>query len=302
VIGFPQNQWSVSTITRNDVVVNALTIDVEDWFHATFLGIPESSWSQCETRVVSSTERLLQILNESGVYATFFVLGWVAERAPALVRMIAEKGHEVASHGTMHRQVFRQTPDEFEADVRKSVDLIRKVIDQPILGYRAPAFSIGVNQLWALEILSDLGFLYDASVFPVRTPVYGIANAPRFVHPICGGRMLEIPPATVKMGPWRLPIAGGVYTRVLPLSFTLWGIRRLNQKEKRPAVMYLHPWELDPKRPPAGKNGLARWSHGLGKSATSDRLRQLLSTFPFAPIREVFSLPYRQDNGGKNDA
>lgn len=275
---------------RNDnAVVNALTIDVEDWYHATFLGVPESSWSTCEERVVESTEHILNILDESSVHATFFVLGWVAERAPKLIRAISDRGHELASHGTMHRQVFSQTPEEFVSDVKRSVELIQSAAGQPVCGYRAPAFSVGKNESWALQELAALGFRYDASIFPIRNFLYGIANAPRFIYPICEGRMVEIPPATVHVGSWRFPIAGGVYFRFLPLPLILWGIHRLNHSENQPAILYLHPWEFDPKYPADGVNSLARWSHGLNKSDMDRRLRKLLSTFSFAPIREVFS-------------
>lgn len=271
-------------------VVNALTVDVEDWFHATFLGVSETDWSGCEARVIPNTQHLLKILDDHGVKATFFVLGWVAERAPELVRAIASAGHEIASHGAMHRQVFRQTPEEFACDVRKSLASLRPVTHHPILGFRAPAFSIGKDQSWALEILAEQGFQYDASLFPVRTPLYGVAAAPRFSHLICDGRLLEIPPATLQIGPWRFPIAGGVYFRTLPFSLILWGIRHLNQREKRPAVLYLHPWELDPQPPARGANGLARWSHGINKSSMTHRLQRLLQAFSFAPIREVMEI------------
>lgn len=281
----------------DDTVINALTIDVEEWFHATYLGVPESSWSSCEERVAENTEHILTILDESGVNATFFVLGWVAERMPGLVQAIADKGHELASHGTMHRQIFRQTPEEFVADVGRSIELIQLAASQPIIGYRAPAFSLGKNEAWALQELAALGFRYDASIFPARNFLYGIANAPRFAYPICGGRMLEIPPATVHVGSWRCPIAGGVYLRLLPLSLILWGIHRLNHSEKQPAVLYLHPWEFDPKYPTRGKNGLARWSHSLNKTDMDRRLRVLLSTFSFAPIRDVFSFHLDKTNG-----
>lgn len=272
------------------MVINALTIDVEDWFHATFLGVPETAWPDCEPRVVTSTRRLLKVLAEEGVRATFFVLGSVAEETPELVRTIAASGHEIASHGHSHRRVCRQTPVEFAADLRRSVEQISTVAGVSVLGYRAPAFSIGVNQKWAFEILADNGFLYDSSVLPARTPLYGIAGAPRFSHRVCTSRLLEVPLATVEIGRWRFPVAGGVYLRLLPLPIVSWAIRRLNEVERQPAVLYLHPWELDPWPPPRGRNALARWSHTVNKATMMGRLRQLLSRFSFAPIRDVFAI------------
>lgn len=272
------------------MVTNALTVDIEDWFHATFLGVPETAWPDCEPWAVTSTQRVLEVLAEEGVRATFFILGWVAEKTPELVRAIAADGHEIATHGHLHRQVYRQTPVEFAADLRRSVEQISAAAGIPVVGYRAPAFSIGVDQEWAFEILADNGFLYDSSVLPVRTPLYGVAGAPRFSHPVCAGRLLEIPLSTVEIGWWRFPIAGGVYLRLLPLPVIVWAIRRLSGVEGQPAVLYLHPWELDPRAPPRGRNALARWSHTVNKGAMLDRLRQLLSRFSFAPIRDVFGI------------
>jgi polysaccharide deacetylase family protein (PEP-CTERM system associated) len=273
------------------MLVNALTVDVEDWFHATFLGVDEDSWPACEPRIVTSTRRILDILREEGVKATFFVLGWVAEKHPAIVQAINADEHEIACHSHYHRQVFRQTPEEFSADLRKSIASIHSAADVTILGYRAPAYSIGASQKWAFDIMVEQGIEYDSSILPVRTPFYGISGAEPFPHRVCEERLLEIPLSTVKFGPVRFPMAGGVYLRLLPLPFILWAIRRLNNVEGQPAVMYLHPWELDPQPPPNGRNALTRWSHTVNKRGMESRLRKLLSCFTFAPIREVFDIP-----------
>lgn len=271
-------------------MLNALTIDVEDWFHATYLGVPEEAWPDCEGRVLSNTQRILDLLSGAGVRATFFVLGCVAESTPEIVRRIAEGGHEIACHSYRHRRVCRQTPAEFAADLQRSVEQISRVTGAPVSGYRAPAFSIDLDKSWVFDILADNGFLYDSSILPVRTPLYGAAGTPRFSYRIGDGRLLEIPLSTTQIGRWRFPIAGGVYLRLLPFRLISWAIRRLNQVDCRPAVIYLHPWELDPMPPPRGRNTLARWSHTVNKGAMEQRVRRLLTSFAFAPIQDVFSI------------
>ena len=273
------------------MLVNALTVDVEDWFHDTYLGVDEGSWLECEPRIVTSTRRILDILREEGVRATFFVLGWVAEKHPAIIQAINADGHEIACHSHYHRQVFRQTPEEFSADLRKSITSIRSAADVRILGYRAPAASIGKSQKWVFDILVEQGIVYDSSIFPVRTPLYGISGAEPYSHRVCDERLLEIPLSTVKIGPVRFPMAGGVYLRLLPMPFILWAIRKINDKDKQPAVMYLHPWELDPQPPLNGRNTFTRWTHTVNKQGMESRFRKLLSCFTFAPIREVFNIP-----------
>ena len=272
------------------MVKNALTIDVEDWFHATFLGVPENDWKICKPWIESNIDRILEILGGEQVKATFFILGWIAERMPKLVRSIAEEGHEIASHSYCHRQVFRQSPDEFSQDLRLSIERIQTAVDVPVLGYRAPAASIGKDQQWAFEIMVENGILYDSSMLPVRTPLYGVAGLPRFAFKLCEGRLLEIPLTAVKVGPVRIPVSGGVYTRLLPISFTEWAIRQVNEVDGQPMILYLHPWELDPKPPPLGKNGITRWSHTVNKGKMEQRFRQLLSRFSFGPVRDVFSI------------
>lgn len=279
-------------------MLNALTVDVEDWYHATFLGVPESSWSGCERRLSPSTSRLLDILAEAGVRATFFVLGCVAAEMPSLVRAIADRGHELACHGYYHRQVLGQAPPEFVADVERSVEAIRRATGVQVSGYRAPAASIGPGQEWVFDVLVDAGFVYDSSIMPARTPLYGTAAAPRFSHRVANGRLFEIPLSTAELGRCRFPIAGGVYLRLLPFRLTCWGIERVNQVEGQPAVVYLHPWEIDPQPPRLGRNWLARWSHTINKGVMEERVRQLLDRFSFGPISEVFDLNGRPAGGG----
>jgi polysaccharide deacetylase family protein (PEP-CTERM system associated) len=271
-------------LKRENIVLNALTIDVEEWYHATFLGVPESAWPGCERWLAESIGRLLAILAEARVRATFFVLGCVAQEVPDLVRSIAEGGHEIACHSYNHRQVFRQTPAEFALDVERSVKLIEQASQARVLGYRAPAYSISAGQHWAFEILADQGFLYDSSIMPARTPLYGDGNAPRFPHRVASGRLLEIPLATLNIGGWRFPVAGGVYLRMFPYALICKAIRQLNQGEGQPAVIYLHPWEVDPRPPPLGRTWIARWSHTINKRGMEARVCQLIDRFPFAPI------------------
>jgi len=269
---------------------NALTIDVEDWFHATYLGVAEKDWPSCEPWVKSNIHRILGILAEEEVKATFFILGWIAERMPELVQSIAAGGHEIASHSYWHHQVFRQPPAEFALDLRLSIEMIQAAVDVPILGYRAPAASIGKDQKWAFEVMAENGILYDSSMLPVRTPLYGVAGLPRFAFKLCEGRLLEIPLTTVEVGPIRIPISGGVYTRLLPMSFTEWAFKRVNEVDGQPMMLYLHPWELDPQPPPLGRNVITRWSHIVNKGKMEARFRQLLSRFSFGPVRDVFSV------------
>jgi polysaccharide deacetylase family protein (PEP-CTERM system associated) len=224
------------------------------------------------------------------VQATFFVLGCVAQEAPDIVRAIVKGGHEVGCHSYNHRQVFRQTPNEFATDLEKSVRYIEEASQERLLGYRAPAGSIGTGQQWAFDILADHGFLYDSSIFPVRTPLYGTSDASRFPYRVAGGRLIEYPLATLQFDRWRFPVSGGVYFRMIPYTLFSKAIKRLNEIEGRPAIIYLHPWEIDPRPPPCGRNWLSRWSHTINKRGMVMRVRKLLDQFSFAPIREVFNL------------
>lgn len=272
-------------------IVNAMTVDVEDYFHASVFdrAVPRSTWTDLESRVVPNTERLLQILNEANVRATFFVLGWVAERFPGLVRRIAESRHEVASHGFEHRLIYDQTPAAFREDIRRARHAIEDAAGVQVFGYRAPSFSVTTRSLWALDILCEEGYRYDASIFPVRHHRYGIPDAPR--HPYFiehhGRRLLEVPGSTVRLGSINLPVAGGGYFRLLPYAWTRWGIGRLNRLERRPAVFYLHPWEIDPDQPRVRVRFLSRVRHYSNLAKTESRLRRLLRDFSFGPLGEV---------------
>jgi polysaccharide deacetylase family protein (PEP-CTERM system associated) len=217
-------------------VVNAMTIDVEDYFHVSaFDGlVSRDRWDQLESRVCANTERLLGLFSEQGVTATFFVLGWVAERFPDLVSRIAGLGHEVASHGYGHRLIYEQTRDAFREDVRRAKDILESLTGKRVDGYRAPSYSITPQSLWALDVLLGEGHRYDASIFPIRHDRYGIPSSPRHPHVVRreNGSLVEAPGSTVRIGGMNLPVAGGGYFRILPYAWTQWGIRRLNAVEK----------------------------------------------------------------------
>jgi polysaccharide deacetylase family protein (PEP-CTERM system associated) len=225
----------------------------------------------------------------AGVRGTFFVLGWVVERCPALVRRIAAGGHELASHGYHHRLLYQLTPDEFRQDVRRAKRLIEDASGAGVSGYRAPSFSVVRSTLWALDVLLEEGYRYDASIFPVRHDRYGIPDAERHPHVVRGpaGALVEVPASTVRLGSTNLPIAGGGYFRLLPYAWTRWGMRRVNETERRPVVFYLHPWEIDPGQPRIPVGVATRLRHYSGLSRTADRLNRLMRDFRFDSIRAV---------------
>ncbi len=271
-------------------------MDVEDYFQVSAFEqvVDRGHWGDFDRRVVANTGRLLDLFAEFDVRATFFVLGWIAEREPALVRRIAAAGHEIASHGYWHRLVYEQTPQEFRDDVRSAKACLEALSGQPVLGYRAPSFSITEKSLWALDVLAEEGFAYDASIFPVHHDRYGIPSAPRHAffcdgsHPAFGcatsQQLAEIPASTVRLGWLNVPVAGGGYFRLLPYAWTRWGIRRVNRVERKPVVFYLHPWEIDPNQPRMSAPALTRFRHYGNLRHTERRLRKLLGDFRFASV------------------
>ena len=273
-------------------VVNAMTIDVEDYFHVSVFDgvVPRREWDRLESRVGANTDRLIELFGEAGIRATFFVLGWVGERFPQLVRRIAEAGHEVASHGHAHRLIYDQTRQAFREDVRRAKGVLESVTGLAVDGYRAPSYSITPRSLWALDVLIEEGYTYDSSIFPIHHDRYGIPLSPRHPYLIARrrGSLMEVPASTVRYGPLNLPIGGGGYFRILPYAWTRWGIRQLNQVEGRPAVFYLHPWEIDPAQPRLPASRLSRFRHYHNLDQTESRLRALLRDFRFSSMRKVF--------------
>ena len=268
-------------------IVNAMTVDVEDYFHVSVFDglVPRHAWEQMESRVCANTERLLAIFQESGIQATFFVLGWVAERFPRLVRAIAAEGHEIASHGYGHRLVYDLTPRAFREDVRRAKHLLESTAQRRVVGYRAPSYSVTPKSLWALDVLVEEGYHYDASIFPIHHDRYGIPVSPR--HPYVfdrASRLVEVPGSTVRCGPFNLPIGGGGYFRILPYAWTHWGISRLNEREQTAAIFYLHPWEIDPDQPRLRAPILGRFRHYFNLGRTEERLRALIRDFRFGSM------------------
>ena len=272
-------------------VVNAMTVDVEDYFHASAFDrvVSRASWDELESRVVPNTQRLLGLFQDHDVRATFFILGWVAERYPALVREIAAAGHELASHGQNHQLVYLLTPSQFRDDVRRAKDTIEQVAGVRVQGYRAPSFSIVKTSLWALDVLIEEGHTYDASIFPIRHDRYGIADAPRTSHTIqrAAGSIVEVPSSTVRIGDANYPIAGGGYFRLFPYAATKWGINRVNTVDREPVVLYIHPWEVDPEQPRLPASRTTRLRHHVGMNTTMDKLRSVMGDFSFGPIAHV---------------
>jgi polysaccharide deacetylase family protein (PEP-CTERM system associated) len=274
-------------------MLNALTIDVEEYFHPNAMDgvVPEESWDAQPRRVEQNTHRVLDLLDEREARATFFVLGWVAERCPALIREIARRGHEVACHGFAHRLVYRLGPERFRADVERGRSRLEDLLGERVLGFRAASYSIVASTLWALDVLIELGFAYDSSIFPIRHDIYGIPDFSRTPVKLrrAGGEILEIPASTIRAFGRNWPIAGGGYFRLLPYSVTRAALRRLNRREAMPGIVYLHPWEIDPEQPRLAGPRRARFRQYANLGATETRLRRLLADFRFAPLAEVFA-------------
>jgi polysaccharide deacetylase family protein (PEP-CTERM system associated) len=292
------------------VMLNALTIDVEDYFQVTAFErhVRRDEWHHYPLRVENNTCKILDILEEYKVSATFFVLGWVAERLPILVRRIRDSGHEIASHGYGHELIYRIGPEKFRADVRKAKIILEDITGEKVCGYRAPSYSITRQSLWAFEILAAEGYTYDSSTFPVLHDIYGIPGGERFPHEIRtqAGTIREFPISTfpLKVGKWQscMPIAGGGYLRLLPASLVGRAINYINTREKQPAVVYFHPWEIDPGQPRIKAGLKSRFRHYLNLEKTEKRIIHLLENFSFSTVRNVLgieSLPTdRSDSQG----
>lgn len=276
---------------KGALVRNALTVDVEDYFHVAALAeaIRTDDWPRMEYRVEANTHRLLQLFADRGVKATFFVLGWVAERSPGLVRAIAENGHEVACHGYSHQLVYNQTPDLFLEETRRAKSILEQQVQVPVEGYRAASYSITRQSRWALDILCDLGFRWDSSIFPVRHDRYGMPGSPRWPYELKtdnGQTLIEFPISTLRLPGYTLPIAGGGYFRLFPYWFSRWGLGRIN-REGEPFIFYLHPWEIDPDQPRFEVKWLSRFRHYNNLDVCLARLRRLLDHFEFTTVNQV---------------
>ncbi|MGH8201366.1 MAG: XrtA system polysaccharide deacetylase [Steroidobacteraceae bacterium] len=274
-------------------LTNAFTVDVEDYFQVAALAsaVSRESWPTREYRVEQNTERLLELLAERDVHGTFFVLGWVAERSPGLVRRIAAAGHEIACHGYSHELIYRQSREDFRAETARAKGLLQDAIGEAVLGYRAASFSIVRDTLWALDDLIDLGFHYDSSIFAIRHDRYGIPDAspvPGRVTAPSGRSILEFPMAPANFFGLKIPVTGGGYFRIFPYRLTLAGLRRINAAG-RPFAFYLHPWEIDPDQPRISVGTLSRFRHYTNLSRCQARLRLLLNEFAFAPMGRMLA-------------
>jgi polysaccharide deacetylase family protein (PEP-CTERM system associated) len=272
--------------------MNAFTVDVEDYFHVAALSsaIRRDSWDQRELRVEENIERLLGILDEHCVRATFFVLGWLAERRPALVRRIADAGHEVACHGYSHQLVYTQSPREFREETVRAKSFLEDTLGHPVAGYRAASFSVTQASLWALDILIDAGFHYDSSIFPIHHDLYGLPGAnpePHRVSAPSGRTIAEFPMSAAKFFGVQVPVSGGGYFRILPYWLTRAGLRQINQRRGRPFAFYLHPWELDPGQPRIKVGAFSRFRHYTNLERCEGRLRRVLADFAFTSMHEA---------------
>jgi polysaccharide deacetylase family protein (PEP-CTERM system associated) len=276
-------------------LMNALTVDVEDYFQVSAMAphIARDSWDAQPCRVERNVQRLLAMFAQHGAHATFFTLGWVAERYPQLVHDIVAGGHEIASHGYGHLRASDQSQADFAQDVRRAKALLEDIGGQEVQGYRAPSFSIGHGNAWAFDVLLDAGYRYSSSVYPVQHDHYGMPDAPRFPYAARPG-LIEIPITTTRVLGRNLPAGGGGYFRLAPYRLSRWALRRVNAIDRRPAIFYMHPWEIDPGQPRIAGTGLkTRFRHYVNLSRTESRLGQLLQDFNWGRVDEVFGLSVR---------
>jgi polysaccharide deacetylase family protein (PEP-CTERM system associated) len=277
-----------------DRPVNVMTVDVEDYFQVSAFEpyIRRDSWGRLECRVERNVDRILQLFDRHGVKATFFTLGWIAERYPQMVRRMVAQGHELASHGWSHVRVTQQDQDAFRQDIVRTKALLEDVSGQEILGYRAASYSIGADNLWALDVLRETGHLYSSSIYPIRHDLYGMPEAPRFAFRPSEGGFLEFPVTTFRIANKNLPCGGGGWFRLVPYAGMRWAIRRVNRVDGESAIFYFHPWEIDPDQPrQAGIDAKTRFRHYLNLERMESRLDRLLGDFSWGRMDEVLYFP-----------
>jgi polysaccharide deacetylase family protein (PEP-CTERM system associated) len=283
-------------------VINALTIDVEDYFQVSAFApyIPRSDWDQKQCRVERNVQRILALLAEHRIQATFFTLGWIAERYPDLVRTIVAQGHELASHGYGHERASDLSEEAFKRDIGKAKTLLEDLSGVEVKGYRAPSFSIGPNNLWAFDALAKAGYRYSSSIYPIRHDHYGMPDAPRFAHAVRDG-LLEVPVTTLRLFGHNFPASGGGYFRLLPYAVSRWMFRRVNASDGQAAVFYFHPWEIDPDQPRiAGIDAKTRFRHYVNIGRNHAKLSQLMADFSWGRMDRIFldSAPAGAERGG----
>lgn len=279
-------------MAENNTIRNAFTVDVEDYFQVSALApyIPRQQWDSIPCRIERNVERILDLLSEQGAHATFFTLGWIAERYPVLVRRIVEQGHELASHGYGHLRASEQTPDNFHEDISRSKKLLEDIGGVAVQGYRAPSFSIGANNLWALDLLQDAGYRYSSSIYPIQHDHYGMPEAPRFAfRPRGESGLLELPVTTVNVFGRNYPAGGGGYFRMLPYPMSRWCLNRVNRQDSQPCMFYFHPWEIDAEQPrQPGINFKTRFRHYVNLSRMEGKICALLRDFEWDRVDRVF--------------
>jgi polysaccharide deacetylase family protein (PEP-CTERM system associated) len=272
------------------VISNAFTVDVEDYFQVSALApyIPRDQWDEKPCRVERNVDRILQLLDDAGAHATFFTLGWIAERYPQLIRRIGDNGHEVASHGYQHERASELDPAAFLADIQLAKAVLEDVAGGAVSGYRAPSFSINSANDWAFDCLTEAGYRYSSSIYPIEHDHYGMPDAPRFPYR-SRDSLLEVPITTTRFMNRNWPAGGGGYFRLMPYAMSKWLIRRVNEVDGQPAIFYFHPWELDPEQPRVpGIDAKTRFRHYVNLHRTEDRLRQLLRDFNWDRVDHVF--------------
>ena len=272
-------------------LVNAMTVDVEDYFQVSAFEpyVEKQDWDSIPCRVEDNVARILDLFAREDIRATFFTLGWVAERYPQMVRRIVELGHELASHSWEHTRVTEQSPAEFREDVARTKRLLEDISGQAVLGYRAPSYSICGSNLWALDELADAGYRYSSSIVPIRHDLYGMPEAPRFAFEAAQGRLLEIPVTTLPLAGRNFNCGGGGWFRLYPYALSRWALRKVNDSERQPGIFYFHPWEIDPGQPrPDGVNLKSRFRHYLNLDRMHGRLERLLHDFSWGRMDEIF--------------
>lgn len=278
-------------MTQTTTITNALTVDVEDYFQVSAFEphIRRTDWDSIPCRVERNMDRILDLFAEEGVRATFFTLGWVAERYPHVIRRVVAEGHELASHGYEHVRVVNQDPEAFRADVSRTKKLLEDLGGVEVQGYRAASYSIGEKNLWALDVLHETGYRYSSSIYPIKHDLYGMPHAPRFAFRTKPDGILEVPVTTVMLGGRKFPCGGGGYFRLFPYALSRWAMRRVNDQDGQACLFYFHPWEIDPDQP--RQQGLplkTRFRHYLNLKRTEARLRHLLRDFRWDRMDRVF--------------
>ncbi len=277
--------------------INAMTVDVEDYFQVSAFDpyIKRADWGSFSTRVEGNIEKILNMFDDGGIVGTFFILGWIAQKYPKMVRRISESGHEVASHGWYHYRVSQQTPVQFHADVLQSRELIEDISGFAVKGYRAPSYSVVETTPWAHDVLSEAGYAYSSSIMPIKHDHYGIPHAPRFQFTVNPSGILEVPITTVKFRNKNYPCGGGGWFRLYPYQVTKQALKRVNQREHQSCVFYFHPWEVDPKQPRIkGLDIRTQFRHYVNLSRSESKLRSLIKDFRWGRMDEIFLAPHWQ--------